>query len=152
MLRAALAARSFQPEKEKIMDISKLVESRYLRADQMQGQTQTFTIERVTFEEVGREESKPVVYLGGMPQGFVLNQTNTRAIAQQYSTETDHWIGKQITLFGTTTLFQGQMVPAIRVSVPTANPRPVPEPDKGGGPPPSSSAAGAAALTSSIDW
>jgi hypothetical protein len=48
----------FQPEKEKIMDISKLVESKYLRADQMQGQTQTFTIERVALEEVGRGESK----------------------------------------------------------------------------------------------
>lgn len=134
------------------MDISHLTKSKYLRADQMYGQTQTFTIERVALEEVGRGETKPVVYLGGMSQGFVLNQTNTRAIAQAYSSETDNWIGKPITLFGTTATFQGQMVPAIRVSVPPANPGPVTEPEKGGNPLPSASAAGAAAPTTSVDW
>ena len=134
------------------MDISKLVESKYLRADQMQGQTQTFTTERVAFEEVGRGESKPVVYLSGMPQGFVLNQTNMRAIAQAYSPETDNWIGKPITLFGTTTELHGQMVPAIRVAIPPAEPRPVPQLQRESAPLPMIPAAGAAAPTTSIDW
>lgn len=134
------------------MDISKLGESRYLRADQMQGQTQTFTIERVALEEVGRGESKPVVYLSGMPQCFVLNQTNMRAIARAYSMQTDNWIGKPITLFGTTTPFQGRMVPAIRVAIPEGASAPEAQQRMKDNPPPSSSAAGAAALTSSIDW
>lgn len=134
------------------MDISHLTTSKYLRADQMYGQTQTFTIERVALEEVRRGETKPVVYLGEMSQGFVLNQTNTRAIAQAYSSETDNWIGDQITLVGTTTTFQGQTVPAIRVSVPTANPGPVTELEKGSAPLPSASAAGTAAPETSVDW
>jgi hypothetical protein len=134
------------------MDISNLMQSRYLRADQMSGQTQTFTIDRVTVEEFGQGELKPVVYLGGISQGFVLNQTNRRVIAKAYSSETGNWVGKPITLFGTTTPFRGQMVPSIGVSVPPANPRPVPEPEKEGAPLPVSPAAGAAALTASVDW
>ena len=60
------------------------------------------------FEEknVGKVEVKPMV----------LNKTNCKTIEKVYGTgNVEEWIGKPITVFATTTRFQRDMVPCLRV-------------------------------------
>lgn len=98
------------------MDINSAFPSTYLKAADLAGQMRTVTIERVALELVGDTDQKPVVYFVGIPKALVMNRTNGAAIANAYGTETDNWIGKQITLFSAPVSFQGRVVDAIRVT------------------------------------
>ena len=98
------------------MDINSAFPSTYLKAGDLAGQMRTVTIERVALELVGDTDQKPIVYFAGIPKALVLNRTNGAAIANAYGTETDHWIGKKITLFSAPVSFQGRVVDAIRVT------------------------------------
>ncbi len=74
------------------------------------------TIARVEIKEVGAEKvRKGVVYFSEFPRGLVLNKTNSRTIAGLYGTDTDAWIGEQITIYRSETSFQNKTVPCIRI-------------------------------------
>jgi hypothetical protein len=106
------------------MKMSEAFPSKFLKAADLQGRALTVTIERVEMDDPsgkegkGDEPMKPIVYFQGKQKGLVLNKTNAGTIAHHYSDESDAWVGKALELYPDTTMYQGQMVPCLRVRVP----------------------------------
>ena len=83
----------------------------------------------IKLEEIGQEKtSKPVLFFIEETRGMVLNKTNAGMIAHIYGNSTDAWLGKPIQLHVEPVAFQGKIVDAIRVRVPTAPAAPVAQP------------------------
>lgn len=64
------------------------------------------------------DKDKINVHFVGKEKTLVLNKTNYGAISHVYGNDTDGWKGKEVILFTALVDYQGQMVPAVRVSVP----------------------------------
>lgn len=90
-------------------------EGKSLKAEDLQGKARKLQIEAydtVTFD--GSE--KIVLNFNGAKKGLILNVTNAHRIVANLGTdEMDEWIGKGITIYPTTTEFNGKQVPCIRV-------------------------------------
>ena len=97
-------------------------ESKYLKASDLRDNDVTVTMDRVQKETVG-DDHKPVLYFQGKKKGLVLNITNWNNIALLYGDESDDWTGQRITLFPTTTDFQGRTTECIRVKGPKGPPK-----------------------------
>ena len=116
------------------MRISEAYPSKYLKADDLDGQDRTVNIRACIQEELGQGaemETKPVLYFDGGQKGLVLNKTNATAIAEDYGDDTEAWAGREIVLFIQKVSFQGKLMPAIRVRTqaapqPAVQPAPVP--------------------------
>lgn len=100
------------------MKISEMFPSKYIKADDLQGQRLLLTIMSVTIEEVGEKEHKPVMRFVGKEKGLVLNKTNATSIAQIYGDDTMAWSGQRIELMAVPTTFNGKQVMGI-VTLPT---------------------------------
>jgi len=90
----------------------------YLKAGQLDGQDQTYTIEEITRDEVvnpNGKAHKPVVRFAERKEKLVLNKTNSRRIAAMYGTDVSTWIGKTITLYPTECEAWGETRECIRV-------------------------------------
>lgn len=97
------------------MDATKLCPSPHIEAAELKGDTKV-TIKTIDFAEVGAEKvTKGVVYFEEFDRGFVLNRTNLKRIVAWHGSETDDWIGKQITLYASETEYNGDTVDCIRV-------------------------------------
>ncbi len=94
-------------------------EKEYLFAFDLQGKEVVVTIEKVWGAEVtgdkNKKSKKPVVKFVGKEKKLILNVTNSKAIANLYGNDTDHWAGKRISLFPSTTSMAGETVDCIRV-------------------------------------
>lgn len=92
---------------------------RFLSAHELEGKEHKMTIKAVSDDKVkdesGGEEVVYVVYFEKAKKGMVLNKTNTKLIESQHGTETDDWIGKEITIWPTTCMAFGEKVDCIRV-------------------------------------
>ncbi len=95
------------------MQFKKLFPGKYLRADDLEGDTPV-TMKSLGLEEIN-DEKKPVLYFGEQAKGLVLNKTNGNSIASLHGNETDDWPGKKIILYATEVDFRGEIVDAIRV-------------------------------------
>lgn len=104
------------------MNIKQAFPSKFLKAEDLRGQSITLTIDRVESTEIDDDKTKPVVFFKGRKKGLLLNKTNAFTIAERHGDETDQWPGKQITVFPARTDFQGKRVPCIRVEVPSDKP------------------------------
>lgn len=102
-------------------NINDVFPSRYVQASDLQGRDHDLTIERFEMEQMADGETCPVIYFKGHGKGLVLNKTNGRTIAGLYGPNTDHWLGRPITLFPTQTDFQGRQVACIRVRMHAPN-------------------------------
>ncbi|MCF8014668.1 MAG: hypothetical protein K9L65_03035 [Chromatiaceae bacterium] len=100
------------------MDIHALFPSNFLKAADLQGQVRRVTIESCMPEQLGQGEIKPALQFRGVPKKLILNKTNGLLIAASFGTETTAWAGREIELYPENVMFQGQVVPAIRVRVP----------------------------------
>lgn len=91
--------------------------SKYLSASDLNESEVTVTMDKVTFEEVGKDKDmKPILYFAGKTKGLVLNKTNARKITEiTGSGITEEWAGQQIRLYPTETTFGGDVVECIRV-------------------------------------
>jgi hypothetical protein len=69
-------------------------------------------LEEVDFKQDGK---KMAVRFENKAKGLVLNVTNAKSIAAQHGDDMDTWIGKEITIFPTTTEFNGEDKPCIRI-------------------------------------
>jgi hypothetical protein len=101
-----------------IMDINTLYPSRYLSADDLQGQPRRVTIQALTQEMVGMGSDarmKPVLSFAGKQKMLVVNKTNALAIASQHGNDTTAWVGRDIILKPVMVGFQGKQVLAVRV-------------------------------------
>lgn len=102
------------------MNLQTAYPSRYLSAEDLNGQDVTMTIAGVTMETLGQgrdSQQKLVASFVGKKKAFVLNKTNAKTIAKLYGDETDGWVGKRITIRAQEVEFQGDMVLALRVSL-----------------------------------
>lgn len=76
-------------------------------------------IERVYGGELtgqkGRKAKKPFVKFKGREKKLALNKTNGKAIARMYGPDTDHWVGKLVALYVTTTEMDGEELECIRI-------------------------------------
>ena len=107
------------------MDINSAFPSKYLKAADLKGRRVMVTISAVEMEDIGDDDSKPVVYFEGKSKGLVLNKTNSNMIIEiTDSSETDSWAGQQIVLFSTKVDFQSRRVDAIRVDKVEAKKKP----------------------------
>jgi hypothetical protein len=88
-----------------------LIPTRYVSFADLRGRDVVATIESVSREEMVEKDKKTkktrkvkraVVRFVGEEKGMVLKATNAGTIVDLYGTETENWIGKQITLFPTT--------------------------------------------------
>jgi hypothetical protein len=109
-----------------IMNINAAFSSQFLRAVDIGTATPTVTIKSVDIEELGQGKDKkslPVVRFEGKDAGLVLNKTNASIIAAALGEETDDWVGRKITLRVEDVPFKGDIVAAIRVSIPQQDER-----------------------------
>ncbi len=107
------------------MKISAAFPSNYLKCVDLGGQPRIVNVRTCVMEELGQgkdKEKKPVLYFEKGPKGLVLNVTNANTITKVYGDDTANWTGKPIEIYPTQTEFRGDMVDAIRVRVPDAEP------------------------------
>ena len=94
--------------------------SSFLRAADLNNRTVKVAINKVIFEEIGKDkDKKPVMYFNGVKKGLVLNKTNAVTIAAMHGDQMEAWTGKEIEIFSMMVPFQGQNVAAIRVRAAT---------------------------------
>ena len=100
------------------MNINDSFPTKWLKAGHLDGD-RTLTINDVLIERMGDdEEVKPVLYFQEDARGLVLNRTNAGIIEKLLGTsETDEWLGRQITIFPTQVDFGGKTTEAIRVRI-----------------------------------
>jgi len=106
------------------MKTNDIFPSKYLKAaDLPEEGSQTFTIEKVTVEEIGKDkERKPVVHFDETDKAMVCNKTNWNTIVRVAgSDDSDDWRGKKISLGRAEVEAFGEMVEAIRVRTKTVN-------------------------------
>ena len=97
------------------MDYKDVYRSQYMKADDLNGRTATYTVTGCTAEAVG-EDTKLVLAFTETDRPLVLNKTNATTMAELHGPETDGWTGKQIKLVPATTQYQGKMVKCTRIS------------------------------------
>jgi hypothetical protein len=89
--------------------------SNYLKAADLQGRRVDLTIEAAEIETI-QDVEKIVLSFKGKEKRFILNITNARMIAELLNaTDTEQWIGKEITLRPDKTTYQGDLVDCLRV-------------------------------------
>ena len=100
-------------------DYRQMFDYLYLRAWDLDGQDVTVTIERVEPGEIegkqGEIKRMPFVYFRGINKPLGINKTNGKSIAAMYTTDTSKWIGKRLTLYPTTTPYEGENKECIRI-------------------------------------
>lgn len=79
----------------------------------------TLQIEAVSADELigdkGRKSKKPHVKFVGRKKRLALNKTNGKTVKRLYGKETNDWVGKWVTLYATTTEFDGEQRDCIRI-------------------------------------
>jgi hypothetical protein len=106
--------------------VSSVFSSKYLKADDLEGENVTFTIqdaEVVNMGQDGQVDEKIVLTFLMQDKKMVLNKTNATTIAKLYGDDTDDWIGKRVTIGVREVDFQGKATLALRVSV--MKPKPI---------------------------
>src|SRR3954467_14294511 len=96
-----------------------LYPNEYIASCDLGGKDAKVTIEKVAVEEVigsdGKKQAKPVVWFKGAKKRMVCCKTNAKSIAKQHGNDTDQWVGKSVTLYGTTCMACGAEVECIRI-------------------------------------
>lgn len=109
------------------MELSNVFGGDSLKAADLQGNEPTVTIANVEMKKFDNG-NKLVISFEGKKKSLVCNKTNANRIAFAFGTNTDNWIGQQVTLFTDMVDFQGKLVEAIRVRAkkPATAPRAAP--------------------------
>ena len=89
--------------------------SKYLRAEDLRGQTIVVTVAGVEWEEVGDSETHPVVHFENKKKGMVLRPTNGDMLFALLGEDSDDWTGKQVELYVTDTVYKGRPTKGVRV-------------------------------------
>lgn len=102
------------------MDYEALFPGRFLKSAQFKGREVTLTIAGIRIEELEGDKGKKakgIVSFVGKPIEWVLNRTNAECLKALFGRETDHWVGKRVTLWPApyTDNMTGEVSTAIRV-------------------------------------
>jgi hypothetical protein len=98
------------------MDVNTVFSGDSLKAADLQGREIPVTIANVAMKKFDNG-NKLVLHFEGKKKTLVCNKTNAKRISSMYGTNTDLWIGNEITLYTDQVEFQGDLVDAIRVKV-----------------------------------
>jgi hypothetical protein len=98
------------------MDVNSVFSGDSLKAADLQGRDIPVTIAAVEMKKFDNG-NKLVLRFEGKKKTLVCNKTNAKRIASMYGSNTDGWIGNDITLYVDQVEFQGDQVDAIRVKV-----------------------------------
>lgn len=114
------------------MKTSEMIQSKFLKKEDFPSPT-VLTIKSVSLEEVGRGDTRWVLYFHEKAKGIVLNVTKIRQLENRYGPETDDWIGKKIKAENDPTVMMGtQVVGGIKFTMPSGSvPAPAPKADDG---------------------
>ena len=85
-----------------------------LKVEDLQGREYPLTISATRLREFD-DGNKVELAFSETEKTFVCNITNANTIADLHGDDTDHWVGRQITVFPTDTDFNGRRVPCIRI-------------------------------------
>lgn len=96
------------------MELSTVFGGDSLKAADLQGHEPTVIIASVEMKKFD-SGNKLVITFEGKKKALVCNKTNANRIAYAFGTNTDNWIGQEVTLFTDLVDFQGKAVEAIRV-------------------------------------
>jgi hypothetical protein len=107
----------------------------YLNASELTplGQRRIAVVHAVTMETVGQENRQVLVLDLVAPSGrawpkrVVLNKGNALQMATAFGDDADHWPGNRIEIWAENVMFQGRLVPGVKV---------LPAPDGNGAAPP----------------
>lgn len=99
------------------LEINTVYAGDYLRAADLQGREVTLTISDAGTDTFDDGKTQVILSFEKTAKRLGLNKTNANTIANDlgYGTDALRWIGKKITVFPTTTEFQGKNVPCIRI-------------------------------------
>jgi hypothetical protein len=95
-------------------------ESAYLKSVDLKGKDVTVEIEKVEGATVtgegGKTSKKPLLYFKGAKKPHICSKTDSKTLASMFGPNVEDWIGKRVTLYGTTTRgINGDTVDCIRV-------------------------------------
>jgi hypothetical protein len=96
-------------------DVSDIYPSRFLKSADLKGRSARVTIATAQVEELNNK-SKVVLTFVGRDKSLVLNKSNAIILADAWGGRTEGWVGKELEISPTRTLFQGTMVDTIRVA------------------------------------
>ena len=108
-------------------NITEIFPSEFLKADDLGGfeaaKRVTVTISDIKLWEDSQGERKINIGFAESRKRMLVNKTNARQIAKAYGGNTDNWTGKKIILYVAMVQFMDEMVPALRIMIPSpANP------------------------------
>jgi hypothetical protein len=90
---------------EQLLDFSDLYPGRFIKAGNLHGKPATFTIKSIEREELQGErgmEPKIILHFEETPLALVLPKINAVCIKAMFGPNVPGWVGKRITLYGTT--------------------------------------------------
>src|SRR4030067_583564 len=102
------------------MKLSQMFPRRYATGEDLQGQPVTLTITKVAREKMhlqpnASEVERWVIYFKEAQKGVILSRTLAYQVGEAVGDEeTDHWVGKRVTLYPQTMMVAGKRVTAIR--------------------------------------
>lgn len=109
----------------KMMKISSVFTSPYLKAMDLKGKAIKVLIGEVEVTDVGGKgdpkDMKPVVHLQNRQKKWVLNKTNGATLVQSLGDETDDWFGKEVEIYSDTCIMNGEVKACLRCRVPVVN-------------------------------
>lgn len=107
---------------------SEMIQSKFLKKDDFPTPA-ILTIKNVSLEEVGRGDTRWVLYVNERAKGIVLNVTKIKQLENKYGYETDDWIGKKFKAENDPSVMMGtQVVGGIKFTMPSGGAPPVVNP------------------------
>lgn len=91
------------------MKTSQMIQSKFLKKEDFPQPT-VMTIRNVAMEEVGRGDTRWVVYFNESAKGIVLNVTKIKQLEATFGDDTDKWINRKIKVMNDPTVMMGQQV------------------------------------------
>jgi len=102
------------------MKTSQMIQSKFLKKDDFP-QPEVLSIKHCALEEVGRGESRWVLYFREKTKGIVLNVTKIKQLEAAYGDDTDNWTGRKVKVLHDPTVMMGaEVVGGIKFVLPSA--------------------------------
>lgn len=110
------------------MKTSEMIQSKFLKKEDFPTPT-VLSIKGCSLEEVGRGDTRWVLYFNERTKGIVLNVTKIKQLESSYGGETDSWVGRKVKVLHDPTVMMGtQVVGGIKFVMPSGAPAPVQAP------------------------
>lgn len=110
------------------MKTSEMIQSKFLKKEDFPS-PKVMTIRGVQVEEVGKGDTRWVLYFAENTKGVVLNITKIKQLEAGFGDDTDHWIGKKVKVSNDpTVMFGQQVVGGIKLTLPSGTAQPPPPP------------------------